>query len=405
MHITTPEEIGLSSTALARIDDFLNQRYIAPQKIVGALTLVARRGRVAMLSPLGVMDRERQKPMRSDTIFRIYSMTKPITSVALMTLHERGVFQLNDPVHKWIPEFERLRVFRQGRYPRFLTEQTKRPMTVRDLLTHQSGLTYGFMERTAVDAAYRKLGLDVFKGSLREFVTQLASVPLEFSPGEHWNYSVATDVLGYLVEVMSGQPFDQYLRERIFTPLQMVDTDFTVPESKRERFAASYTPGAQRELKLFDDPYDSDYGRPKTFFSGGGGLVSTASDYLRFTEMLRRGGELDGVRILGPRTIAYMTLNHLPHGRDLATSALGSFSEVRYEGSGFGLGFSVVTDPARVQAPCSAGEYAWGGLASTLFWVDPKEELSVVFMTQLLPSSTYDFRNPLRALVYGAIVD
>jgi len=405
VHTITPENVGLSTSALARIDEHLSRRYIESNKIVGALTLVARRGQVAFLSPLGQMDRERDKPMRSDTIFRIYSMTKPITSVALMMLHERGVFQLSDPVHKWIPEFEKLRVFRQGRYPQFVTEQTQRAMTVRDLLTHQSGLTYGFMERTAVDAAYRKLGLDLFKGSLREFVAALATVPLEFSPGAHWNYSVATDVLGYLVELMSGQPFDQYLREKIFEPLAMVDTGFTVPEAARERFAASYMRGQKGQLALLDDPADSPYCRPKSFFSGGGGLVSTASDYFRFAEMLRRGGALDGVRIIGPRTLAYMTRNHLPENRDLAGCALGGFGEVRYEGSGFGLGFSVVVDPVRAQTPSTLGEFAWGGMASTAFWVDPKEELTVVFMTQLVPSSTYNFRGQLKSIIYGAIVD
>lgn len=405
VQLPPPEQLGLSSAALARIDEHLSHRYLQPEKIAGALTLVARRGQVAFLSPLGYSDRERGKPMRADTIFRIYSMSKPITSVALMMLHERAVFQLGDPVHHWIPEFEKLRIFRQGRYPRFVTEQTDRPMTIRDLLTHQSGLTYGFMERTAVDAAYRKLRLDDYPGTLREFVTQLATVPLEFSPGAHWNYSVATDVLGYLVEVMSGQPFDTYLREKIFEPLRMVDTDFTVPEDKRERFAASYRRDARGKLTLLDDPEDSPYCRPKSFLSGGGGLVSTVGDYYRFAEMLRRGGELDGARILGPRTLAYMTQNHLPDGQDLASCAVGGFSEARYEGSGFGLGFSVVTCPVRAQTPSTPGEFAWGGMASTAFWVDPKEELSVVFMTQLVPSSTYNFRGQLKSIIYGAIID
>lgn len=405
MHRCAPEEVGLSSEGLARIDAHLRSRYVDPGKIAGCLTLVARHGKVAHLSALGSMDLARQKPMRDDAIFRIYSMTKPITSVALMMLHERAVFQLTDPVHKWIPEFEHLSVYRYGKYPTFTTDPASRPMTVRDLLTHTSGLTYGFMERTGVDAAYRRLRLGEGAGTLRDFVKALATLPLEFSPGTAWNYSVATDVLGYLVEAMSGQPFDQYLREKIFEPLGMKDTGFTVRPGEVERFAANYARGPGKELVLFDDPADSPYTRSKTFFGGGSGLVSTAADYFRFAEMLRRGGELDGARLLGPRTLRYMVTNHLPGGADLAALALGSFSETRYEGVGFGLGFSVTIDPVRAQTPSSVGEFGWGGMASTAFWVDPVEDLAVVFMTQLVPSSTFNFRGQLKSLVYGAIVD
>jgi CubicO group peptidase (beta-lactamase class C family) len=277
-------------------------------------------------------------------------------------------------------------------------------MTIRDLLTHMSGLTYGFMERTNVDAAYRKVGIGDGKGTLADMVETLSELPLEFSPGTRWNYSVSTDVVGYLVEKMSGQFFDAYLRRNIFQPLGMADTDFGVPDSKRDRFAANYTRSKDGKLALFDDPAESPYTRPVTYFSGGGGLVSTISDYFRFTEMLRRGGELDGVRILGPRTLKYMTQNHLPGGQDLASLALGSFGETRYEGVGFGLGFSVILDPVRAQVPSSPGEYGWGGMASTAFWIDPTLDLTVIFMTQLVPSSTYNFRGQLRAIVNGAIV-
>ncbi|HEX4340287.1 MAG TPA: serine hydrolase domain-containing protein [Polyangiaceae bacterium] len=405
MEMVQPEDVGLSSSALRRIDEHLASRYVNPGKIAGALTLVARRGRVAFLSPLGNRDRERNLPVHADTIFRIYSMTKPITSVALMQLHERAVFQLTDPVHKWIPEWEHLRVYLYGSHPTFTTEPMRRPMTVRDLLTHQSGLSYSIMERTGVDVAYRKLGIGNGKGTLADMVKTLATLPLEFSPGEAWNYSVATDVVGYLVEKMSGKPFDVYLRENVFEPLGMVDTGFTVPVDKLDRFAACYGRDRDKKLVLLDDPQDSPYGRPKTFFGGGSGLVSTAADYLRFAEMLRRGGELDGVRLLGPRTVAFMAENHLPGGKDLAALARGSFSETRYEGVGFGLGVSVTVDPVRAQVPSSAGEYGWGGMASTAFWVDPKEELSVVFMTQLIPSTIYGFRTQLKSIVYGAIVD
>jgi CubicO group peptidase (beta-lactamase class C family) len=407
MRIVPPESVGLTSEGLRRVDQHLLSRYIEPGKIAGALTLVARRGEVAWLSPLGVMDRERKKPMRLDTIFRIYSMTKPVTSVAMMMLHERGAFALADPVHRYIPEWANLRVYRYGRYPNFVTEPAARPMTIRDLLTHTSGLSYQIMERSPVDEAYRQVGIGAPAGTLRDLVLRLAELPLEFSPGTRWGYSSATDVLGHLVEVLSGQPFDEYLRTQIFEPLGMIDTSFIVPADKIARLAANYTrlPGST-EATLMDDPMDSPYTRPKTWFSGGGGLVSTAADYFRFAEMMRRGGELDGKRILGPRTIAYMTMNHLPDGRDLAALATsGSFSETRYEGVGFGLGMYVVVDPVRAQVPSSPGEYGWGGLASTAFWVDPADDLVVVFLTQLVPSTTFDFRGQLKAIIRGAIVD
>jgi len=406
MRIVAPESVGLSSEALRRVDQLLRTRYVEPGKIAGALTLVARRGEVAWLSPLGLMDRERKTPMAADTIVRIYSMTKPITSVAMMMLHERGAFALSDPVHRYFPAWEHLRVHRYGRAPSFVTEPAVRPMTVRDLLMHTSGLSYAIMDRTPVDEVYRQLGIGGPAGTLRDMVEQLAMLPLEFSPGTRWGYSVATDVLGHLVEVLSGQRFDDYLRTQIFEPLGMLDTGFTVPADKLERFAANYVrlPGST-EATLMDDPADSPYARPRTFLSGGGGLVSTAADYFRFAEMLRRGGELDGTRILGPRTVAYMTRNHLPDGRELTSLAPpGSFSETRYDGVGFGLGVGVVVDPVRAQGPTSAGEYGWGGMASTSFWVNPAEELVVVFLTQLVPSTTFDFRGQLKAIVYGAII-
>jgi CubicO group peptidase (beta-lactamase class C family) len=407
MRIVAPESVGLSSEGLRRIDHHLASRYIEPGKIAGALTLVARRGEVAWLSPLGLMDRERRKPMRADTIFRIYSMTKPITSVALMMLHERGIFSLADPVHRYFPAWEGLRVYRYGRHPHFLTEPAGRPMTIRDLLNHTSGLSYHISERSPVDEAYRAVDIGGPTTTLRDMVERLATLPLEFSPGTRWSYSIATDVIGHLVELLSGQRFDDYLRTQIFEPLGMTDTGFTVPADKIERFAANYTrlPGST-DATLMDDPADSPYTRPKIKLSGGGGLVSTAADYLRFCEMLRRGGELDGKRILGPRTIAYMTTNHLPGGGDLAGLATaGSFSETRYEGVGFGLGFYVVIDPVRAQIPTSPGEYGWGGMASTAFWVNPADDLVVIFLTQLVPSTTFDFRGQLKAIIHGAIID
>ncbi len=406
---TRPEGLGLSSERLARIDAHLKNRYLDPGKIPGALTLVHRRGEIAYLSPLGLMDRERGKPMAPDTIFRIYSMSKPVTSVALMTLYEHGHFQLGDAVYKFIPEWRDLHVFRQGNHPRFLTTPCERPMTIRDLLMHTSGLTYGFMERTNVDAAYRKLGIGTlartFGGTLREMVEALAALPLEFSPGTAWNYSVSTDVLGYLVEVISGERFDEYLRRHIFEPLGMVDTGFSVPPEKVDRFAACYERGPGKKLQLQDDPETSRYRREPRFFSGGGGLVSTADDYLRFCRMLLAGGELDGARILGRKTIELMTSNHLPGGHDLTELALGFFSEMPYEGVGFGLGFSVKLDQAKAGMVGSVGEYAWGGAASTVFWIDPAEELIVLFLTQFMPSQTFNFRGQLKSIVYSALVD
>lgn len=407
MQSVEPEEVGLSSARLARIDDHLRDRYIEPGKISGALTLVARHGQVAHCSSLGHMDIEGQRPLQEDAIFRIYSMTKPITSVAVMMLYERGLFQLRDPVHKFIPAFRDQGVYQMGNYPHFMTEPPARPMRIKDLLMHTSGLTYGFMHRTNVDAAYRKAGLEGARTakSLDDMVETLASIPLEFSPGEAWNYSMATDVLGYLVQVVSGKPFDQFLREEIFEPLGMSDTGFFVPPDKQDRLPCCYERRANRKLVLQDDPATSIYLESPQCPSGGGGLVSTAHDYLRFCEMMRRGGELDGARLLSRKTIELMTRNHLPDDRDLTEMAQGSFSETPYEGVGFGLGFSVNLGPARTGAAGSAGEYAWGGAASTAFWIDPVEELVVIFMTQLMPSATYDFRAQLRAITYGSIIE
>ena len=401
-----PESVGVSSNRLAHVDTFFKQNYVDKQKIPGCQTLVARKGEIIHNSPLGLMDIERNKPMQADTLFRIYSMSKPITSVALMTLYEKGMFQLADPVHKFIPQWRNLRVFASGLYPNFLSTPVKRPMTIRDLMTHQSGLTYGFMTRSNVDRAYRKLDIagrhsDTLKGT----VEKLAAIPLEFSPGDYWNYSVSTDMLGYLVEVMSGMPFDQYLKNHIFDPLKMADTGFDVMDHQKERFSACYQRGPDKKLYIQDDPENSPYLKPATFFSGGGGLVSTAHDYFRFCQMLVNGGELDGARILGRKTIDLMTLNHLPGGKDIQQMSFGSFSETPIEGSGFGLGFSVILDRTNSQQMGDEGEYSWGGAASTIFWINPKEQLIVIFMTQLMGSSTFDFRGQLKNIVYSAIVD
>jgi len=402
-----PEDVGFSSERLAQIDRHLLERYIEPGKIAGAMAVVCRHGEIVHATPLGRRDLERDRPMTEDTLFRIYSMTKPITSVALMSLVEQGHLAISDPVHRFIPEWRDLRVFAQGNHPHFLTVPCERAMTVKDLLTHTSGLTYGFMERTNVDAAYRKLGIGDRKAgaTLRDMILDLATLPLEFSPGTAWNYSVATDVLGYIVEVVSGQSYDEFLRRRIFEPLDMRDTGFQVPRADVGRFAANYARRRNKSLKLEDDPENSVYAGDVTFFSGGGGLVSTGRDYMRFCQMLLNGGEFDGARILGRKTVEWMTMNHLPGNAELSEMAVGRFAETPYDGRGFGLGFSVTTDPARSVTLGSAGEFAWGGAASTIFWVDPVEDLTVVFLTQLMPSATFDFRGQLMAIVYSALVD
>jgi CubicO group peptidase (beta-lactamase class C family) len=400
-----PEDVGLSSERLGRIERHLQEHYVGPGKIAGCLVWVARRGEVVHRAALGARDLARRRPMTDDTVFRIYSMTKPIVSVALMSLFEEGRFALSDPLHRFLPAWREARVYQQGRHPDFLTQPAARAITVHDLLTHQSGLTYGFMQRTNVDAAYRRLGIGDPKpgDTLAGMVDTLATLPLEFSPGTAWNYSVSTDVVGRLVEVISGVSLDRFLRERIFEPLGMRDTGFQLREVALPRFAACYARGPGKKLVLEDDPGQSRYTSDVTLFSGGGGLVSTAGDYLRFCEMLRRGGALPGARILSRRTIELMTTNHLPAGKDLTQCALGPFAETKYEGQGFGLGFSVVLDRARAATPASVGSYGWGGAASTIFWIDPQEELVVIFLTQLIPSRTFDFRGQLQAIVYGAL--
>lgn len=404
--MTGPTQVaGLSPDHLENIEAHLDRRYIQPGRLPGALTLVARRGEDAYVKAQGLMDVERNKPVRRDTVFRIYSMTKPITSVAMMQLYEQGRFLLDDPVHKYIPAWKNQRIYKSGVYPNFLTTPAASVMTIRDLFTHMSGLTYGFMNRTNVDAAYRELKLDGSRGlTLETMVDHLAELPLEFSPGTAWNYSVSTDVLGYLVQLLADQPFDEYLREHIFEPLDMPDTGFQVRDHQLDRFAACYQYQSGDQFKLQDDPETSSFRHQRTFLSGGGGLVSTIDDYFHFAQALCEGGEFRGRRIIGRKTLEFMRRNHLPDNQDLPGLSVGAFSETPYAGSGFGLGFSVKTDVAKSQTNGSVGEYGWGGLASTNFFIDPVEELVMIFMTQLIPSSTYPIRQELRAIVNGALV-
>jgi CubicO group peptidase (beta-lactamase class C family) len=397
----------MSSARLEVMERFLAEKYVQTGKLPGASTLVARKGQIVHWGIQGHADKERNKRYAEDTVFRIYSMTKPVASVALMMLFEEGKIGLDDPVHRYIPAWKSLGVYKAGNHGAFQTSPPKRPMLVVDLLRHTSGLTYGFQERTNVDAAYRKFGIGVFGDkqiTLEQMVEHLATMPLEYSPGEAWNYSVSTDIVGYLVQVVSGQKFEDFVRSRILTPLKMPDTDFFVKPENQKRFAANYA-FAGGHTFLYDDPEKSSYLASPVLVSGGGGLVSTMSDYYRFCRMLIQGGELDGVRLLGPKTIQLMTANHLPGGADLPAMSRALFSEAGYDGIGFGLGFSTTTNVAKTLMPGSVGDYSWGGAASTYFWIDPKEDLICIFMTQLLPSTTYNVRRELRTLVYSAVTE
>ena len=409
--LVKPEEVGLSSARLGRIKDHL-QQYIDAGKLAGTLTLVARQGKIAYFEPQGHLEIERKRPVAQDSIFRIYSMTKPIVSVGLMMLWEQGRFQLDDPVHKFIPSWKDQGVFAGGNHPNWKTTPVERPMNVRDLLSHQSGLTYGFMERTNVDAAYRKIRIADLARRMdytsREMVEELASQPLEFSPGTRWNYSVSTDVCGHLIELISGQRLDAYLKEHVLQPLGMSDTSFIIADDRTKRFAANYQRQRDDRLLLIDDPAKSAY-RECTFFSGGGGLVSTAHDYFRFASMMLNKGELDSIHLLGRKTVELMTMNHLPGGQDLTNLAFpGMFSETAYYGVGFGLGFSVMQSPARAMISGTPGEFAWGGAAGTAFWIDPAEQMVVVFMTQIMQMglpAPYPLRRELRALTYSSVIE
>lgn len=395
------DAIGFDEARLERITDHLVGTYVKPGKIAGCQALVARNGHVAYFRSFGRADLERGTPVRDDTIWRIYSMTKPITSVALMTLYEEARFQLGDPVHRFIPEWKGMKVCEAGGDEGGRLIEPDRPVTVRDLLTHTAGLTYGTDPNHPVDRLYAEAGLRGPDVTLEEFTRRLGGLPLKFHPGTRWHYSLATDVCGRLVEILADRPFDEYLREAIFEPLGMVDTGFVVPHGATDRFAACYRSGAETLDRIEDYPA----GRFLTgspMCSGGGGLVSTTADYLRFAEMLRRDGELDGGRVLGRNTVRYMRRNHLPGGASLSSMAFGAPES---NGTGFGLGFAVTLDPVERQTVGSPGDFYWGGAASTIFWVDPVEQLVVIFMTQLMPSDTFDFRGQLGQLVHQAIVD
>jgi CubicO group peptidase (beta-lactamase class C family) len=402
--IATPEKVGISGYRLAAIDEFVN-RHLEANHFAGAVTLVSRRGKLVQYKAYGLQDVEFGVPMSKDSMFRIYSMTKPITSVAVMMLFEEGRFLLDDPVSRYLPEFKELEVAvdevdETTGETALTTVAPQREVSIRDLLRHTSGLTYGVWGTSAVDKMYLDRKILSGDATLQNMVEKLAEIPLKHQPGSVWEYSVSTDVLGRLVEVISGTPFDRFLDARIFTPLGMEDTGFFVPAEKVHRLTTVYTPNYDNTaISRYESSRTRDYSRAPTFFSGGGGLVSTASDYFRFAQMLLNRGELDGVRILGPETIELMTCNHLDPawGRgDLDWYGIGL---------GFGLGFWVAPDRGVTGLAVSEGSFGWGGMAQTTFWVDPREELVGIFLIQILPESPLPYRELFKPVVYQAIVD
>lgn len=424
LETVVPAMAGFSEERLQRVTQWLEDQ-VSQGRLAGASALIARHGKIAYQQCTGFADKEAGKAFSLDTIVRIYSMSKPVTTVAAMMLYERGCFQLDDPVAKYLPEFADTPVWTGGDAPITSTVPQQLPMQVRQLMNHTAGLTYGFMSTTPVDALYRERAIEFQSRSesLADIVTRLAGIPLLCQPGSQWNYSVATDVLGRLVEVWSGMSLAEFCQQHIFAPLQMHDTAFWVPEEKQDRFAALYLPAVGGDmssigsdagrvapelrggLKLAESSENSVYLSPPTSDSGGGGLVGTIGDYARFCQMIINAGELDGQRLLAPKTVKFMRSNQLPDNNDMAAMGQPVWSETSYDGIGFGLGFAVVLDPAKAAIIASVGEHHWGGAASTFFWIDPEEDLFVIFFTQLRPSSTYPIRRELRVRVYQALVE
>ncbi|MDH4240906.1 MAG: beta-lactamase family protein [Phycisphaerae bacterium] len=381
--ITSPEDVGMSTEKLAQVKPAV-QAFIDNKKIAGASVIVARKGKIALFETFGMMDKEAKKPMKQDTIFRFYSMTKPVTSVAVMMLYEEGKLKLDDPVSKYIPEFKGLKVYTEsGKHA-----EQEREMSIRDLLRHSSGLTYGFFGNTPVDKMYMSRSVFAWDSSLQNMIDKLSEIPLLYQPGTKWHYGVSTDVLGYLVQKISGQPLDKFFKERIFKPLKMKNTAFHVTAKKIDRFAVCYGPNLTGGLRIVEDPNKSRYLKKPSILSGGGGLVSTARDYLRFCQMLLNKGRLDGKQLLRPETVEMMTTNQLPD------------SVKRGEDGGFGLGFSVRLKDGEFPK----GEYGWGGAASTHFWISPKDELIVIALSQYMPYSAR-LENTVKPIVYDSILN
>jgi CubicO group peptidase (beta-lactamase class C family) len=407
MELVDAESRGFDPERLQRIDDFLADRYIDTGRLPNAQLLIARDGDPVHFAQFGSL-RADGTAIREDALFRIASMTKPVTSIAFMQLVEQCKVALDDPVARVLPEFADIGVYTGGggAVPFAPGERVGQPMRFIDLLTHMSGLTYGFQNRTSVDAAYRDAGLDMARLEMTsdDYIAALAKIPLEFAPGERWNYSVSTDVLGVAVERLSGMSLGEYFERHIFAPLGMTDTGFDVAADRADRLgdAWGYVPGGNP--RVVDSAEKSRMLKPSRFRSGGGGLVGTIADYHRFCTMLLNRGELDGVRIVAPKTMDLMTANHLPGNADLTEVSRSAFSEAANAGTGFGLGFATVIDPAHTLIPASRGEFYWGGVYSTAFFVDPVERITMVFMTQLYPSSTYPIRRQLKTLIYSALI-
>lgn len=402
-----PAAAGLSVERLGRLDSHL-QRYSDDGRLAGWSIAVSRHGQLAHLTNAGLRDIEHGLPVTDDTVWRIYSMTKPLTAVVAMMLWERGLFELNDRVDQYIPAFADARVWRGGSTVNPVTEPITEPLRIWHLLTHCSGLTYGFMQAHPVDALYRKAGMEWGnpKGlDLAGVCDLLATIPLLFQPGTEWNYGTSIDVLGRVVEVVAGERFHDVLAREVLQPLGMDETVWAVPDTMVDRLAALYVRNPDDGTALrYDAMGDAALKQPDAI-APGGGLCSTMADYLRFADMLRNDGEFDGTRLLAPRTVELMTLNHLPGHADLTAFGRPLFAETTFDGVGFGLGMSVTLDPSVSKVAGSPGDFGWGGAASTVFWVDPIEDLVVVFMTQLLPSSTYPLRSQIRQLVYSTLID
>ncbi len=405
-----PEDVGFCSKRLTRIPEFFQSQFIDKGKLPCAAVMVARDDKPAYLSLSGATSMEPgAAPITANTIYRIYSMTKPVTSVAAMMLFEEGKLRLDDPVHKYIPAFKDVKVWNGGTIDQPQLRDPDREMTVFDLMTHTSGLTYSFLYQHEVDAYYRTLKLDQARhdGDLESFCNGLANAPLLFSPGDRWNYSNSTDVLGRVVEVASGETLDQHFSRRIFNPLGMTDTGFWATPDRADRLMACYSRDPiSGAISLADKAGpEATFAKQPRILSGGGGLTSTIIDYFRFTRMLARGGEVDGVRLLSPKTIEFMSMNAMPEGKTIAQMGDSTFSEARMDGSGFGLGFGVTIDPVANRNPCTYGSYSWGGMASTFFWIDPAEDMFCILMTQLMPSGAYPVRPLLQQLVYAAMTE
>ncbi|MEK6542270.1 MAG: serine hydrolase domain-containing protein [Pseudomonadota bacterium] len=407
--LSDPAELGFLPDRLARIPALIKAKYLDTGKMPHAALLIARGDEIAHLSLQG--EARPGQPLSQDTIFRIASMTKPITSIVFMQLVEEGKVALSHNVARFLPEFRDIGVFVAGggNVP-FVTRPPISQMQIVDLLRHTSGLTYGFQERTPVDAAYRKNKIDDFMSdrTLDEFIVDLAKIPLEFDPGTRWNYSVSTDVLGAIIQRIEGKPLADIFHERIFAPLGMVDTHFCVPEAKMHRIADCYAFHPTKMMQDFDQGENSRWTRPGKMPSGGGGLASTIGDYHRFCRMLVNGGAFTNdsggaAQIISTKTLDLMTANHLPGGQDLATMSQSLFSEAENAGVGFGLGFACNMAPHLTMVPGSTGEFYWGGMFSTAFFVDPVEQIHMIFMTQLMPSSTYPIRREIKTMLYAAL--